>query len=178
MGVGSTKAAMNPEHVVLDGTHYASLTNTLIKSFTALADEMQSLMDCKTVLEHKLRYAHEQVCVFPFLYSGPSPELHLLRKPTALQMMHCRLCTYVLIQLCPALFAQAASTRKQKQLTQGNHSTKPSPTSMRPLFWMSPKPLQGSSRPPLLSRPPRIHPLWSLYRGGAARVTFRSNLPS
>jgi hypothetical protein len=35
---------------------------TLTESFIALSDEVQSLIDRKTVLEHKLRYAHEQVC--------------------------------------------------------------------------------------------------------------------
>ncbi|KAI0176302.1 hypothetical protein GGR52DRAFT_540346 [Hypoxylon sp. FL1284] len=37
-----------------------SLTQTLIESFNALADEVQNLTDRQTVLEHKLRYAHEQ----------------------------------------------------------------------------------------------------------------------
>ncbi|KAM7206675.1 hypothetical protein V8F33_000318 [Rhypophila sp. PSN 637] len=36
------------------------LTQTLSESFNALADEVQSLIDRKTILEHKLRYAHEQ----------------------------------------------------------------------------------------------------------------------
>ncbi|KLU82060.1 hypothetical protein MAPG_01139, partial [Magnaporthiopsis poae ATCC 64411] len=36
------------------------LTQTLIESFNALADEVQNLIDRKTILEHKLRYAHEQ----------------------------------------------------------------------------------------------------------------------
>lgn len=37
-------------------------TETLVESFHALAGEVQSLIDRKTILEHKLRYAHEQVC--------------------------------------------------------------------------------------------------------------------
>jgi hypothetical protein len=37
------------------------LVQTLAESFVALADEVQSLVDLKTILEHKLRYAHEQV---------------------------------------------------------------------------------------------------------------------
>jgi hypothetical protein len=37
------------------------LTQTLAESFNALADEVQSLIDHKTILEHKLRFAHEQV---------------------------------------------------------------------------------------------------------------------
>ncbi|KAL8381751.1 hypothetical protein RB595_005832 [Gaeumannomyces hyphopodioides] len=36
------------------------LTQTLVESFNALADEVQNLIDRKTILEHKLRYAHEQ----------------------------------------------------------------------------------------------------------------------
>jgi hypothetical protein len=38
------------------------LIQTLTESFVALSDEVQSLIDRKTILEHKLRYAHEQVC--------------------------------------------------------------------------------------------------------------------
>lgn len=37
------------------------LIQALIESFNALADEVQNLVDRKTILEHKLRYAHEQV---------------------------------------------------------------------------------------------------------------------
>jgi hypothetical protein len=37
------------------------LIQTLTESFIALSDEVQSLIDRKTILEHKLRYAHEQV---------------------------------------------------------------------------------------------------------------------
>jgi hypothetical protein len=40
----------------------AQLIQTLTESFIALSDEVQSLIDRKTILEHKLRYAHEQVC--------------------------------------------------------------------------------------------------------------------
>lgn len=38
------------------------LVRQLVESFNALADEVQNLTDRKTILEHKLRYAHEQVC--------------------------------------------------------------------------------------------------------------------
>lgn len=41
------------------------LVRQLVESFNALADEVQNLADRKTILEHKLRYAHEQVCCFP-----------------------------------------------------------------------------------------------------------------
>lgn len=37
------------------------LIQTLVTSFNALADEVQTLSDRQTILEHKLRYAHEQV---------------------------------------------------------------------------------------------------------------------
>lgn len=37
------------------------LTLTLVESFNALADEVQNLNDRQTILEHKLRFAHEQV---------------------------------------------------------------------------------------------------------------------
>lgn len=40
---------------------YVELSQTLAESFNALADEVQTLADRKTVLEHKLRFAHEQV---------------------------------------------------------------------------------------------------------------------
>ena len=52
---------------------YLNLTQTLVDSFNALADEVQSLTDRKTVLEHKLRYAHEQVS-HPqyFVHSAPT----------------------------------------------------------------------------------------------------------
>lgn len=43
---------------------YVQLSQTLAESFNALADEVQTLADLKTVLEHKLRFAHEQVCIF------------------------------------------------------------------------------------------------------------------
>lgn len=40
---------------------YLHLAHTLADAFNALADEVQTLTDRKTVLEHKLRFAHEQV---------------------------------------------------------------------------------------------------------------------
>lgn len=42
--------------------NYITLTQTLVESFHELANEVQSLTDRKTILEHKLRFAHEQVC--------------------------------------------------------------------------------------------------------------------
>lgn len=48
------------------------LIQELVQSFNALADEVQNLTDRKTILEHKLRYAHEQVCITWFMiYSVP-----------------------------------------------------------------------------------------------------------
>lgn len=62
---------------------YVELSQTLAESFNALADEVQTLADRKTVLEHKLRFAHEQVCFisprtkyFHFASSTPFPQLH------------------------------------------------------------------------------------------------------
>lgn len=51
--------------------NYIHLTHTLVDSFNALADEVQSLTDRKTVLEHKLRFAHEQVS---HSFSRPTPQ--------------------------------------------------------------------------------------------------------
>lgn len=42
-------------------TDFDQLTRSLTQSFNVLADEVQLLSDRKTVLEHKLRFAHEQV---------------------------------------------------------------------------------------------------------------------
>jgi len=46
---------------------YLLLMQTLTESFNALANEVQTLTDRKTILEHKLRYAHEQVGVLTFV---------------------------------------------------------------------------------------------------------------
>jgi hypothetical protein len=43
-------------------TDFDQLMRTLTENFNVLADEVQLLSDRKTVLEHKLRFAHEQVC--------------------------------------------------------------------------------------------------------------------
>lgn len=59
------------------GMSYAELTHSLTDAFNTLADEAQGLNDRRIVLEHKLRFAHEQVsdtfCVSCFL--SPSSEL-------------------------------------------------------------------------------------------------------
>lgn len=44
------------------------LIQILIESFSALAGEVQNLVDRKTILEHKLRFAHEQVCRYFLLF--------------------------------------------------------------------------------------------------------------
>jgi len=46
---------------------FEDLTKTLTEAFNVLADEVQLLSDRKTILEHKLRYAHEQVSSTIFL---------------------------------------------------------------------------------------------------------------
>ncbi|KAI1780004.1 hypothetical protein F4818DRAFT_161811 [Hypoxylon cercidicola] len=52
-----------------------SLTQTLIESFNALADEVQNLTDRQTVLEHKLRYAHEQFQYLADKYAPAATEI-------------------------------------------------------------------------------------------------------
>lgn len=46
---------------------HEELTRTLTENFNILANEVQLLSDQKTILEHKLRFAHEQVSPLPFL---------------------------------------------------------------------------------------------------------------
>lgn len=50
---------------------YDELTKTLIENFNILADEVQFLSDRKTILEHKLNYAHSQVSSEAFLSAAP-----------------------------------------------------------------------------------------------------------
>ncbi|KAK4186165.1 hypothetical protein QBC35DRAFT_502034 [Podospora australis] len=67
---------------------------TLTESFVALADEVQSLIDRKTILEHKLRYAHEQYQYLADKYAVPDvsetlaklqipPDIHSLATATS-----------------------------------------------------------------------------------------------
>ncbi|KAL2136033.1 hypothetical protein VTI74DRAFT_5769 [Chaetomium olivicolor] len=51
------------------------LIQTLTESFIALSDEVQSLIDRKTILEHKLRYAHEQYQCLADKYAPAVPEV-------------------------------------------------------------------------------------------------------
>ncbi|KAK4239816.1 hypothetical protein C8A03DRAFT_32092 [Achaetomium macrosporum] len=53
----------------------AQLIETLSESFIALSDEVQSLIDRKTILEHKLRYAHEQYQYLADKYAPAVPEV-------------------------------------------------------------------------------------------------------
>lgn len=55
------------------GMNVQDLTQTLVQSFNLLANEVQNLNDRQVVLEHKLRYAHEQVRLHTIL---PNPESH------------------------------------------------------------------------------------------------------
>lgn len=61
------------------------LVQRLVESFTALADEVQDLTDRKTILEHKLRYAHEQVCNIASLIVLLRASIHAL----SLSALHC-----------------------------------------------------------------------------------------
>ncbi|KAM4054851.1 hypothetical protein HRG_005671 [Hirsutella rhossiliensis] len=51
------------------------LSHTLADAFNALADEVQILADRKTVLEHKLRFAHEQFQYLADKYAPSTPEI-------------------------------------------------------------------------------------------------------
>ncbi|KAI5465907.1 hypothetical protein BGZ63DRAFT_349359 [Mariannaea sp. PMI_226] len=51
------------------------LANSLADAFNALADEVQILTDRKTVLEHKLRFAHEQFQYLADKYAPAAPEI-------------------------------------------------------------------------------------------------------
>jgi len=57
---------MEPGNGMTDA-RFSPAQQTLVASFNALADEVQSLVDRKTILEHKLRYAQEQVRADCFL---------------------------------------------------------------------------------------------------------------
>jgi hypothetical protein len=50
---------------------YDELIKTLTDNFNVLADEVQLLSDRKQILEHKLRFAHEQVSAEQFSLSIP-----------------------------------------------------------------------------------------------------------
>ncbi|KAH7329314.1 hypothetical protein B0I35DRAFT_473930 [Stachybotrys elegans] len=54
---------------------YVHLTHTLADAFNALAAQVQTLADQKTVLEHKLRFAHEQVQFLTDKYAPTNPEI-------------------------------------------------------------------------------------------------------
>lgn len=50
---------------------YLELTQNLADAFNTLADEAQGLNDRRIVLEHKLRFAHEQVSRYAFSLPVP-----------------------------------------------------------------------------------------------------------
>ncbi|KAG0650885.1 hypothetical protein D0Z07_2588 [Hyphodiscus hymeniophilus] len=54
---------------------YDELTRTLTDNFNILADEVQLLSDRKTVLEHKLRFAHEQYQYLADKYAPADSEI-------------------------------------------------------------------------------------------------------
>lgn len=54
---------------------YLHLTQTVADAFNALADEVQILSDRKTILEHKLRFAHEQFQYLADKYAPAAPEI-------------------------------------------------------------------------------------------------------
>ncbi|KAH6691623.1 hypothetical protein F5X68DRAFT_66609 [Plectosphaerella plurivora] len=54
---------------------YITHTSTLVDSFNALADEVQSLTDRNTILEHKLRFAHEQYQYLADRHAPAVPEI-------------------------------------------------------------------------------------------------------
>ncbi|KAK3898868.1 hypothetical protein C8A05DRAFT_18612 [Staphylotrichum tortipilum] len=53
----------------------SQLVQALAESFLALSNEVQSLIDRKTILEHKLRYAHEQYQYLADKYAPAVPEV-------------------------------------------------------------------------------------------------------
>ncbi|KAJ2904709.1 hypothetical protein MKZ38_007327 [Zalerion maritima] len=57
------------------GMSHPDLIQTLVDSFNALADEVQNLNDRKTILEHKLRFAHEQFQYLADKYAPAAPEI-------------------------------------------------------------------------------------------------------
>ena len=67
---------------------YVELTQSLADAFNTLADEAQGLNDRRIVLEHKLRFAHEQVSQARFSFCtstrGPqTPNPLRSRRPTS-----------------------------------------------------------------------------------------------
>ena len=56
----STHASLHPK-MLYDEANLDELMKALTDNFNILADEVQLLSDRKTILEHKLRFAHEQV---------------------------------------------------------------------------------------------------------------------
>lgn len=57
------------------GVNDLDLAHTLADAFSTLADEVQTLADRRTVLEHKLRFAHEQFQYLADKYAPAAPEI-------------------------------------------------------------------------------------------------------
>ncbi|KAK0389618.1 hypothetical protein NLU13_3193 [Sarocladium strictum] len=57
------------------GVNELDLAHTLADAFNTLADEVQTLADRRTVLEHKLRFAHEQFQYLADKYAPAAPEI-------------------------------------------------------------------------------------------------------
>jgi hypothetical protein len=76
---GNGCAGLDPN----DMDHHGSQIQTLSASFQVLAEEVQALVDRKTILEHKLRYANERVSILAtssflfLLYCDDSHDLAL-----------------------------------------------------------------------------------------------------
>lgn len=82
-------------------TDYEELAKTLTENFNILADEVQLLSDRKTILEHKLRFAHEQVSSPSFVslvVKLPAPPLRMMLEHLALDL------SYIPISKLPILF--------------------------------------------------------------------------
>lgn len=92
----------NPRAVGMDQLH---LTHSLADAFNALADEVQILADRKTVLEHKLRFAHEQVSLAYAVWLHCS-----LLRPPSLWSYHHQEALLGSSNTPPACIAQAALT--------------------------------------------------------------------
>ncbi|GAP86219.1 hypothetical protein SAMD00023353_0303610 [Rosellinia necatrix] len=73
--MGSARPHNEAASMDVTGINTQLLTQTLVESFNALADEVQNLSDRQTILEHKLRYAHEQFQYLADKYAAAAPEV-------------------------------------------------------------------------------------------------------
>lgn len=70
-----TLSLLPPSLAVTAGMDCRQSTHTLAAAFNSLADEVQLLADRKTVLEHKLFFAHEQFQYLAEKYAPSTPEI-------------------------------------------------------------------------------------------------------